>query len=178
VKTPGPDPIPGVSMPRREDMDRHDRPSWRELDKKRDRSRHAGEERRREPRTERERETSKAAKEAYLKKLDENLFGGTRKKGGEAERALREARGTRGFSAACDAYVAQHGFPASAELLVLFLDHDAPDVVLRALEALAPLATAGDVDRDALARALRRVKAMTDDADVESAADELLGALA
>ncbi|MDP3940465.1 MAG: hypothetical protein Q8R92_20305 [Deltaproteobacteria bacterium] len=162
-------------MPKREDMDRHDRPSWREMDKKRDRSAHGAREGPREPRTEKERETSKAAKDAYLKKLDQKLFGGSKKRsGGAAESAVRDARGTRGFSEACDAYIEKSGFPASGDLLLLFLDHENAEIVLRALDALAPMARAGSVDRDALAKALRRVKSITDDADVESAADELL----
>jgi len=166
-------------MPRREDMDRHDRPSWRELDKKRDRSRHGSDEGRREPRTEKERATSKAAKDAYIKKLDEKLFGGTRKKAaGKAERAVREARGTRGFSEVCDAYVAENGFPTSSNLLILFLDHENPEIVLRAIDALTELARSEDVDRDALAKALRRLKTLTDDADVEGAAEDLLQSLA
>lgn len=148
------------------------------MDKKRDRSRHGADESRREPRTEKQRETSKAAKEAYLKKLDQKLFGGTKKKaGGKAEQAVREARGTRGFPDACDAYIEQHGFPESGELLILFLDHEKPAIVLQALDALAPLAKSGGVDRDALAKALRRVKTMTEDADVESAAEDLLADL-
>lgn len=158
-------------------MDRHDRPSWRELDKRRDRSSHRSEEKRREPRNERERAASKSAKEAYLKKLDQNLFGGKRKAGGKAGKAVREARGTRGFSAACDGYIAEEGFPAAPDLLLLFLDHETPDIVLRALDALAVLAKEKRVDHDPLIKALRRVKAMTDDADVESAAEDLLADL-
>ena len=162
-------------MPKREDMDRHDRPSWREMDKRRDRSRHRSEETEREPRSERERAISKNAKEAYLKKLDQKLFGGKKRGTGEAETAVREARGTRGFSDACDAYIEKEGFPASGELLLLFLDHEKPEIVLRAIDSLIVHAREKCVDRNALGKALRRVKAMTDDADVEGAADELLG---
>ncbi len=164
-------------MPKREDMDRHDRPSWRDMDKKRDRSRHGAgaQEGRREPRSEKERANSKVAKDAYLKKLDQKLFGGSKKKsGGAAERAVRDARGTRNFSETCDSYIENSGFPVSGDLLLLFLDHENAETVLRALDALAPMIRAGSVDRDALVKALRRVKSITDNADVESAADELL----
>ncbi len=161
-------------MPKREDMDRHDRPSWREMDKRRDRSRHRSEENRREPRGERERAISKSAKDAYLKKLDKKLFGGKKKGAGEAETAVREARGTRRFSDICDAYIEKEGFPESGGLLLLFLDHENPEIVLRAIDALIVHAREKSVDRDSLGKALQRVKAMTDDADVEAAAEELL----
>ena len=161
-------------MPKREEMDRHDRPSWREMDKRRDRSRHSSEEKPREPRSERERAVSASARAAYLKKLDQKLFGGKKKGAGEAETAVREARGTLGFSTACDAYIEKEGFPASGGLLLLFLDHEDPEIVLRTIDTLIPQAREKSVDRDALGKALRRVKVMTDDADVEGAAEELL----
>lgn len=161
-------------MPKREDMDRYDRPSWSEIDKRRDRSRHRSEEKQREPRSEQDRAISKSAKEAYLKKLDQKLFGGKKRRLDEAETAVREVRGTRGFSDACDAYIEKKGFPASGELLLLFLDHETPEIVLRTIDALIVHAREKSVDRDALGKALRRVKVMTEDADVEGAAEELL----
>jgi hypothetical protein len=164
-----------MTPPEDDDRDR-ERPSWREMDRLRDRSKHTRPERR-EPSGPRARATSQAAKQAYLRKLDEKIFGG---KGSPAEKdaaAVRDARGTRGFSAACDAFVEKRGFPESPDLLLLFLDHENPDVVLKALEVLAPLARENAVDRDALGKALRRVKAMTDDPDVEAAALALLSTL-
>jgi len=164
-------------MPPRDDDDRErERPSWRELDARRDRSRHTREDRR-EPRTPKARAESQAAKGAYLKKLDEKLFGGKGSGAAKDADAVREARGTRGFSAACNTYVAQHGFPETADLLLLFLEHDEPDIILKTIDALAALVPEKKVDRDALARALRRVKSITEDADVESASEELLSKL-
>jgi len=162
-------------MPERDD-DERERPSWRELDARRDRSRHTREERR-EPRTPKARAESQAAKGAYLKKLDEKLFGGKKIGAAKDADAVRDARGTRGFSAACNAYVEERGFPADADLLLLFLEHDNPDVVLKAIDALAALVPEKKVDRDALARVLRRVKSLTEDPDVESASEELLSKL-
>jgi hypothetical protein len=164
-------------MPPRDDDDRErERPSWREMDARRERSRHTREEPR-GPRTPKARAESQAAKQTYLKKLDEKLFSG---KGSEAAKdadAVREARGTRGFSASCEAYVEKHGFPASADLLLLFLEHSDEDVVLKAIDALTLLADEGKVDRDPLVKALRRLKSMTEDSDVEDAAEELLSTL-
>ena len=164
-------------MPRREDLDRHDRPSWRDLDKKRDRSSHTRSDEPRDPRGARALAESKAAKDAYIKKLDQKLFGGKKSASSKDEEAVRDARGTSGFSAACDAYVEKNGYPAVPNLLLLFLDHENADVVLRAIDALTELAREKGVDRDALAKALRRVRTMTEDADVESAAEELLDTL-
>jgi hypothetical protein len=162
-------------MSERDDDRERERPSWRELDKMRDRSRHTRPERR-EPTSRKARATSQAAKQAYIKKLDEKLFGG-KTPGRKAADALREARGTRGFPDACDAYVAEHGFPDAADLLLLFLDHENSEVVIKAMERLSVHAREKRVDADALAKALRRVKVLTDDPDVESRAEELLSAL-
>jgi hypothetical protein len=164
-------------MPGRYDRDRHDRPSWRELDRKRDRSAHRRDDERREPRSPRAREVSQAAKQAYVKKLDEKLFGGKASSADREAEAVRAARGTRDFSAVCDVYVERNGFPEAPALLLLFLDHESPDVVLRAIASLTAQAREKRVDRDALVKALRRVKTMTDDADVEAAAEELLDSL-
>jgi hypothetical protein len=147
------------------------------MDRKRDRSSHRRDDERREPRSPRERKESQAAKEAYIKKLDEKLFGGKRTGADREGEAVRAARGTRDFSAACDVYVETRGFPEAPALLLLFLDHEDPDVVLRAIETLAGEAREKRVDRDALVKALRRVKTMTEDADVEAAAEELLDRL-
>ncbi len=164
-------------MPPRDDDRERERPSWRELDARRDRSRHTREEPG-GPRTPKARAESQVAKQAYLRKLDAKLFSG---KGSEPARdaeAVRQARGTRDFSAACDAYTEKHGFPVSADLLLLFLDHAEDDVVLKALDVLAGLAAEGKVDRDALVKALRRLKSLTEDSDVEDAAQALLSSLA
>jgi len=146
------------------------------MDARRDRSRHTREEPR-GPRTPKARAESQAAKQSYLKKLDERLFS---RKGSEAAKdaeAVREARGTRSFATACDAYAEKHGFPVAADLLLLFLDHPEPDVVLRTLDALTALVSGSQVDRDALARALRRVKSLSEDPDVDEAVEELLSRL-
>jgi len=163
-------------MPPRDDDRERERPSWRELDARRDRSRHTREERR-EPRTPKAREESKAARQAYLRKLDEKLFSGKGSEAAQDADAVRDARGTRDFSAACDAYSEKHGFPASADLLLLFLDHADQDVVLKTIDALSALAAEGGVDRDALVKALRRLKSLTEESDVEDAAQELLSNL-
>jgi hypothetical protein len=147
------------------------------MDRKRDRSSHTRDDERREPRSAREREVSQAAKQAYLKKLDEKLFSGKGPSAVREAEAVREARGTRDFSAACDVYVERNGFPDAPALLLLFLDHENPEVALRAIETLSAQAREKRVDRDALVKALRRVKTMTDDADVESAAEDLLDSL-
>ncbi len=112
-----------------------------------------------------------------MKKLDEKLFGGKAPSADREAEAVRAARGTRDFSTTCDVYVERNGFPEAPALLLLFLDHENPDVVLRALESLSAQAREKRVDRDALVKALRRVKTMTDDADVEAAAEELLESL-
>jgi len=116
-----------------------ERPSWREIDRLRDRSPHT----RRRERSESHLEKalrSKWLKERYLKEV-EKFFSG--KKGSEehekALKAIHRAYGTNRFNRAVKKYIEEYGLPEDWGTLILLLDHKDPGIVCQALEALKNL---------------------------------------
>ncbi len=118
--------------------DEKERPSWREIDRLRDRSPHT---RRRREETQVERALkNKWLKERYLKEV-EKLFAG--KKGTrEHEKALEKIHksyGTNRFNKAVKDYVKEYGLPEDWGTLILLLDHRDEEIVCGALRALKKL---------------------------------------
>ncbi len=116
-----------------------DRPSWREIDRLRDRSPHT----RRRERSESSLEKalrSKWLKEKYLKEV-EKLFSG--KKGSEEHakllKAIHRSYGTSRFNRVVRRYIEEFGLPEDWGTLILLLDHKDPEIVCKALEALKDL---------------------------------------
>lgn len=155
--------------------DRDDRPSWRERDRRRE-SGSRGEER---PRGRMAQERERRATRDALRDAD-RLFSGDRG-GAEGERlarAVREAHGTSGLSAACRELLEGVGVPDDAALLTLFLDADDPDLAVTALRRLQELQQAGRLAAGAGLRSQLRVLAQSFHDEVAEAAEELLEALA
>jgi len=155
-----------------DDRDRYDRPSWSEIDKRRDGSRSRGEPR---PRGAAAEARSRAASEQYVKEIDK-LF--SKEPGGaEAEglaRAVRDAHGTAGLAAACGAYVERLGTPRDVSLLSIFLDSDDAAIMVPALERLLELREAGALEAKSGLVTQLRVLAQSFDDDVAGIAEDLL----
>ena len=103
------------------DYDRDDRPSWREIDSKRDRSSHR-EEKRDEPKM------AGWAKQQLVKQA-EQLF--EKKMTPEAEtlhKEVRKAHGTKTFDKLASEYLEKFGLPDDWRTLLLFLDHGNEEV--------------------------------------------------
>ena len=105
----------------RDDDDRpRERLSWREIDKRRGGARPTEE---RRPQSAAEQARANAAAKAYTKQLDAMFVKG--KGGAEGERlsrAMRDARGTADFAAACRAYRDAVGMPEeTAQVILPFL---------------------------------------------------------
>ncbi len=149
-----------------------ERPSWREIDQRRDRARTRRE---REPQGPAERARSRAATSQTLKQAGA-LF--SKARGGAAgeqlARALREAHGTPGLAAACRAYREALGLPEEAALLSLFLDSGDSPLVVAAVEALGAGALAGRLEPTAGLRSQLRTLAQGRDDAVADAAEALL----
>lgn len=160
-----------------DERDSGDRPrlSWREIDQRRDRPRHASDEQR--PRGPGAEKRARAATQRYLKEIDRAFFapGGSRTP--EERRladAVREAQGTPHLAEACRAYLAALGPPQDAALLAAFLDARAPDVVRAALEALGERATSGALElTPGLRSQLRLLESEADD-EIAELAEEIL----
>jgi hypothetical protein len=154
------------------DRPERERPSWREIDQRRDRARRPREA---EPRGPAERARSRAATRQALKEagaLFSSAPGGAA--GERLARAVREARGTPELAAACRAYRGALGLPRDASLLSLFLDSGDSELVVAAIEALGAGAPAGGPELTAGQRSQLRILAQGRDDAVAEAAEALL----
>ncbi|MBW1979599.1 MAG: hypothetical protein JRJ12_00095 [Deltaproteobacteria bacterium] len=127
-----------MSPSRGSDDDSRERPSWREIDRRRDRSRHVS----RDTPSARERSLrSTWAKEQYLKEADK-LFQGKRgsKKHQQALNAIHKAHGTAKFAGAVKKYLNNFGLPSDWRTLMMILDYKEEKVVVQAIAALTDLA--------------------------------------
>ena len=116
------------------DSDEREKPSWREIDRRRDRSRHV----RREESGSKEKSLRSAwAKERYLKEVDK-LFQG--EKGSKAHKAalnaIHRTYGTQKFSDSIKKYLEKYGIPDDWSTLMLMLDCKDEKVVVEVIEAM------------------------------------------
>lgn len=113
--------------------DERERPSWREIDRLRDRSRHVRREERRESKQKFDRWKSGRAKEAL-----ERLLKG--EKGTlEHDKLLNKIHlsyGTEGFLKAVKDYVKKYGMPDDPSTLLLIMDSKDDEIVLEAMDKL------------------------------------------
>jgi hypothetical protein len=151
------------------------RPSWSEIDKRRDRGRRREDVERR-PRGAAAEARARAATKEYLAKVGASLFaasgGGAR---GEAlARSMREAHGTPALADACAAYLGELGPPRDPALAALLLDAGRRDIVLAGLAALHSLREAGGLSIGRSLRSQLRIHAEGSDDEVACAAEALL----
>lgn len=121
----------------RDDENERERPSWREIDRLRDGSRHG----RPEPRAKGNRKQQEKIRQEALKQA-EALFVG-KKERPEYKKALaklEDQRATPQFSAAAAKFFKDYGLPEDWRGLMLFLDYPDSGVVVEALERLRQLA--------------------------------------
>ena len=116
------------------DDDERERPSWREIDRRRDRSRHVS----RDKHSRKEKSLrSTWAKQQYLKEADK-LFQGV--KGGKDHKAaldaIHRAYGTSKFNTSVNKYIKAYGLPTDWGTLILLLDSKKEKVVIETNEAL------------------------------------------
>lgn len=113
--------------------DREERLSWSEIDKRKDRSRHAGSDRpefRRKPSAKEE-----WAKKQYLKEI-EKLFSSEKEETEELKKARKNISyfyGSNKFNGAVRDYIKKYGFPNDWGTLVLMLDHKDKIIVMKSL---------------------------------------------
>ena len=120
------------------DSDEKEKPSWREIDRRRDRSRHVS----RDERSSKEKSLrSTWAKEQYLKKVDKFFQG---KKGGKEHKAALNAihnnYGTNKFASSVKKYLEEYGIPEDWSTLMLLLDFKDDEVLLEVIEVMKALA--------------------------------------
>lgn len=154
--------------------DERDRPSWREIDQRRDRPR------RREPPA--PRPPKKQAE--WLRKLAlrqaEALFQGKRGRPEyqAAVRELEEAHGTKKFAAVARKFLSEYGLPEEWGVLNLLLDYPEGAVVVQALSGMAAQVEGRSrVEQQGFGGRLRVLALTSRDEEVRQRAEELLASL-
>ncbi len=163
--------------PRNNDSSERERLSWREIDQRRDGSRHVSRGERPavrpgSPRAERMRQ--RALQEAH------KVFEG--KQGTPAHQKLADALqrnfGSKKFPSLVKEYVKEYGLPRDWGLLFLFLDFPDPAISNGSLELMARLhPTRSPREQQAFLSKLRTLFALAEDEEVRDLASELLSSL-
>jgi hypothetical protein len=162
-------------MPRH-DEDEREKISWREIDRRRDRSPHAPKE------VPRERERSRRSEwvmKKYRKEADKLFMGkkGT-KKHQKAQGDIDRYHGTEQFDEAVKNYLDQYGLPDDWRTLSLLLDYSDPEKVLETIQAMKPLYEGRSPMEKQGFKARLDILAMTaSHSDLRDAAEEMLKGL-
>jgi len=163
-------------MVRYHDEDEREKVSWREIDRRKDRSPYAPRE------TPQDRERSRRSqwmKKHYRKEVDKLFMGkkGT-KKHQKARDDIDRYHGTDQFEAAVKAYLDQYGLPDDWNTLSLLLDYSDAEKVLQALTAMKNLYEARTPMEKQGFKAKVDILAMTArDRDLRDFAEEMLKTL-
>jgi hypothetical protein len=163
-------------MVRYRDEDERDKISWREIDRRKDRSPYAPKE------TPKERERSRRSDwviKKYRKEADRLFMGkkGT-KKHQKARNDIDRYHGTDQFETAVKAYLDQYGLPDDWSTLSLMLDYSDAEKVLQALAAMKNLYESRSPMEKQGFKAKVDILAMTaSDSDLRDFAEEMLKGL-
>jgi hypothetical protein len=115
------------------EYDNDERPSWREIDKKREKSSHVSREK-----AEKEQPGANRWNTGRYKQALEKLFLGN-KGTPEHEKLynkIHKTYGSRGFSTAVEKYVEKYGLPDDVSTLLLLLDSKQPDLISLTIDKL------------------------------------------
>lgn len=163
-------------MVRYHDEDERDQISWREIDRRRDRSPHAP----KEPPRERERpRKSDWLKKKYRKEV-EKLFMGKKgtKKHQKALDDLDRLHGTDQFDEAVRNYLEEYGLPEDWSTLSLLLDYSDPEKVSEILKVMRGLyEERTPIEKQGFKAKLDILAMTTNDSDLRDVAEEILRSL-
>ncbi len=163
-------------MVRYHDEDERDQISWREIDRRRDRSPHAP----KEPPRERERpRKSDWLKKRYRKEV-EKLFMGKKgtKKHQKALDDLDRLHGTDQFDEAVRNYLEEYGLPEDWSTLSLLLDYSDPEKVSEVLRVMRNLyEERTPMEKQGFKAKLDILAMTTNDSDLREMAEEILRSL-
>ena len=164
-------------MPRYQDEDERDKISWREIDRKRDRSPYAPKE---APEyRERTSRRSEWIKRQYRKEADKLFLGkkGT-KKHHKALDEIERTYGTDQFGSTVKSYLGEYGLPSDWHTLSLLLDYSDAEKVLEVMTAMKNLNDSRTPLEKQGFKAKLEILAMTSsDGDLRELAEEILKSL-
>lgn len=164
-------------MSDRDEEDRErERPSWREIDQRKDRSSHVS----KGPRPTR----GKKGKDEWLRKMAlkeaNKHFRGKQGTAAHEKAAgtLLENFGSRKFHPLAKQYLEEYGLPTHWGTQFLFLDYEDPEVVVELLKKMAAVYPERSLrDQQAFLSKLRTLKAIAEDGEVQDEAAEVLSSL-
>ena len=119
--------------------DDRDRPSWREIDRRKDRSKHVSQDRT----GAKPHEKTDWGKQRYKKAVDEFLFSDTPQETPQAKKAresLHKKYNTPEFEEAVKKFLDKHGIPQHWETLSMMIECKAPEIVIPSIEMMAAMA--------------------------------------
>lgn len=155
-----------------EDKER-ERPSWREIDQRKDRSSHIA----RDPSAPRKK-TAKAEwlRKRALKEADKFFSGKQGTLGHDrAVRTLHSLFGTRKFNSQAKKYLEEYSLPKDWGTQFLFLDYSDPEVVIALLNQMAKAYPERSLrEQQAFLSKLRTLKIMAEEGEVQEVAAEVL----
>jgi hypothetical protein len=163
-------------MARYGDEDERERISWREIDRRKDRSPYAPKE---SPREKERSRRSEWVMKKYRKEADKLFMGkkGT-KKHQKTLSDIDRFHGTDQFETAVKSYLDQYGLPEDWSTLSLVLDYSDPDAVSAAIRAMKPLCALRSLTEQQGFKARLDILAMTTrNGDLRDLAEEVLKTL-
>ena len=163
-------------MVRYRDEDEREQISWREIDRRKDRSPYAPKE---EPKPRERSRRSEWMKRQYRKEVDKLFMGrkGT-KKHQKARDDIDRTHGTDQFDTAVRAYLDEYGLPEDWNTLSLLLDYSDAEKVLEALTAMKNLyETRSPMERQGFKAKVDILAMTTSNGDLRDFAEEILKSL-
>ena len=154
--------------------ERENRPSWSEIDKLKDRSKHASQEKRHVKQKQTAREDW--AKKQYMKEI-EKLFSGEKEETEEQKKARKnivQRYGSSKFNSAVDQYVKKYGMPRDWSTLMLMLDHRNVTIVTSALEELRKkVYDCSDAEQEGFKSKVKIIAMTADNDELQGLAEEI-----
>ncbi len=155
--------------------DRDDRPSWSEIDKRKDRSKHLKTDK--PDFTHRPSVQEEWAKKQYLKEIDK-LFTGKKEEPEEqkkARKAITQHYGSSKFNSTVNQYIKKYDVPHDWGTLILMLDHKDVTIVMKSLDALRELVhESSEAEKEGFKSRVKIVAMTTDNETLQERAEELL----
>ncbi|MFZ5449183.1 MAG: hypothetical protein ACOZFS_11165 [Thermodesulfobacteriota bacterium] len=161
-------------MPPRQDDDDRERPSWREIDQRRDGSRHRAPEKTRVPKKQAEMIRKQALAQA------EALFKGKRSRPEYQTdlKKLEASHGSKKFPGMAKKFLEDYGLPEEWGALTRFLDYPEPAVVVEVLRAMAAqLEKRSRVEKQGFKGRLQILTLTSQHQDIRRVAEEILTGL-
>ncbi|MFC1591204.1 hypothetical protein ACFL43_01635 [Thermodesulfobacteriota bacterium] len=153
--------------------DYEDKPSWSEIDKRKDQSRHVAQD---EPDARPKSPKKEWAQKMYLKEI-ENLFKGKKasKEHAVAIGEIHQRAGTKKFNTSVKKYIKEYGLPDDWSTLFLLLDYKEIKIIKQAIEALKALGHEESLSKkEGLKSKLNIISMTTTDDDLREIAEEAL----